>query len=173
MNSLPCRPLEVGAKQATLPLFESPLARPPAQIVPPAIQNLAPPRPVRPAQRIYLDRPRLGVKPDCETYLLQGWPMNRKSFIFTLAIAAALAAGLAPPPAGAQNPPPRRPRIAVLDFDYATVRTYTDSLFGTEVDVGKGITDLLVTDLVKDGTFSIIERKRSEEHTSELQSLRH
>jgi curli biogenesis system outer membrane secretion channel CsgG len=31
-------------------------------------------------------------------------------------------------------------------------------MFGTNVDVGKGITDLLVTDLVKDGTYSIIER---------------
>ena len=30
---------------------------------------------------------------------------------------------------------------------------------GTNVDVGKGISDLLVTDLVKDGTYSVIERK--------------
>src|ERR1035438_3218592 len=31
-------------------------------------------------------------------------------------------------------------------------------MFGTTVDIGKGISDLLITDLVKDGTFSIIER---------------
>jgi curli biogenesis system outer membrane secretion channel CsgG len=30
---------------------------------------------------------------------------------------------------------------------------------GTDVDVGKGISDLLVTYLVKDGTYSVIERK--------------
>jgi curli biogenesis system outer membrane secretion channel CsgG len=54
----------------------------------------------------------------------------------------------------------RRPRIAVMDFDYATVQTWTSQLFGTNVDVGKGIVDLLVTDLVKDGTYSVIERKQ-------------
>jgi curli biogenesis system outer membrane secretion channel CsgG len=59
----------------------------------------------------------------------------------------------------AQGAPPRRPRIAVLDFDYGTVQSYSSAMFGSNVDVGKGIADLLVTDLVKDGTFSIIERK--------------
>jgi curli biogenesis system outer membrane secretion channel CsgG len=32
-------------------------------------------------------------------------------------------------------------------------------MFGTDVDVGKGIADLLVKNLVKDGTYSVIERK--------------
>src|SRR2546430_7553824 len=50
-------------------------------------------------------------------------------------------------------------RVAIFDFDYATVQTSTAALFGTNVDVGKGISDLLVTDLVKDGTYSVIERK--------------
>src|SRR3954452_5000762 len=54
----------------------------------------------------------------------------------------------------------RRPRIAVMDFDYGTVQTWTSEVFGTNVDVGKGIVDLLVTDLVKDGTYSVIERKQ-------------
>ena len=49
--------------------------------------------------------------------------------------------------------------MAIFDFDYATVQTSTAALFGTNVDVGKGISDLLVTDLVKDGTYSVIERK--------------
>ncbi|HEU5352606.1 MAG TPA: CsgG/HfaB family protein [Terracidiphilus sp.] len=62
-------------------------------------------------------------------------------------------------PAYAQAPSPRKPRIAVMDFDYATVQTASAAMFGTNVDVGKGIADLLVTNLVKDGTFSIIERK--------------
>jgi curli biogenesis system outer membrane secretion channel CsgG len=46
-----------------------------------------------------------------------------------------------------------------MDFDYATVQSSTSALFGTNVDVGKGIADLLVTDLVEDGTYSLIERK--------------
>jgi len=57
-------------------------------------------------------------------------------------------------PASAQ----RRPRVAVLDFDYGTVRTSVQAVFGTDVDLGKGITQMLVTDLVKDGTYSVIER---------------
>lgn len=71
---------------------------------------------------------------------------------------AFLAATLAVP-AQAQSASKRRPRIAVMDFDYATVQTVSSAVFGTNVDVGKGIVDLLVTDLVKDGTYSVIERK--------------
>lgn len=46
-----------------------------------------------------------------------------------------------------------------MDFDYATVQTASAAVFGTNIDVGKGIADLLVTDLVKDGSYSLIERK--------------
>jgi curli biogenesis system outer membrane secretion channel CsgG len=53
----------------------------------------------------------------------------------------------------------RKPRVAVMDFDYGTVQTTTAAVFGTNVDVGKGITNLLVTGLVKDGNFSVIERQ--------------
>jgi curli biogenesis system outer membrane secretion channel CsgG len=53
----------------------------------------------------------------------------------------------------------RRPRVAIVDFDYATVYSSVAAVFGTNVDVGKGITDLLVTYLVKDGSYSVIERK--------------
>jgi curli biogenesis system outer membrane secretion channel CsgG len=62
-------------------------------------------------------------------------------------------------PTHAQTAAKRRPRIAVMDFDYATVQTVSASVFGTNVDVGKGIVDLLVTGLVKDGSYSVIERK--------------
>ncbi len=46
-----------------------------------------------------------------------------------------------------------------MDFDYATVHSGVAALFGQDVDVGKGISDLLVTYLVKDGSYSVIERK--------------
>lgn len=59
------------------------------------------------------------------------------------------------------NPTPqgRKKRVAILDFDYGTVHSNVAALFGSDIDVGKGITDLLVTYLVKDGTYSVIERK--------------
>lgn len=53
---------------------------------------------------------------------------------------------------------PRKPRVAVMSFDYATVQSYSSAMFGSNVDVGKGITDLLISNLVKDGTYSVIER---------------
>jgi len=75
--------------------------------------------------------------------------------IFAIATDAHRAAAQAAPTAA----PARKKRVAIFDFDYATVRTYSNAIFGSDVDVGKGITDLLVTYLVKDGTYSVIERK--------------
>lgn len=53
----------------------------------------------------------------------------------------------------------RKKRVAIFDFDYATVQSASAAAFGTNVDVGKGISDLLVRHLVQDGTYSVIERK--------------
>ena len=55
--------------------------------------------------------------------------------------------------------PVRKKRVAIFDFDYATVHGGVTAIFGQEVDVGKGISDLLVKYLVKDGSYSVIERK--------------
>jgi curli biogenesis system outer membrane secretion channel CsgG len=85
--------------------------------------------------------------------------MNFKKSLPILALLLAIAAGIVARPAVGQTAPKRRSRIAVLDFDYATVMSSSSALFGSNVDVGRGVTDLLVTGLVKDGTFSVIERK--------------
>jgi len=71
-----------------------------------------------------------------------------------LVLAVAAAARL-----GAQAPAPK-PRVAVLDFDYATVQSYVQDMFGSNEDIGKGIADMLVTNLVRDGHYTVIERKR-------------
>ncbi len=71
----------------------------------------------------------------------------------TSAPAASATQAAAPAPGG------RKKRVAIFDFDYATVQSSTQALFGTNVDVGKGISDLLVRHLVEDGTYSVIERK--------------
>ena len=85
--------------------------------------------------------------------------MKMHRFLPACATGLALLAGVLAVPANPQAAPKRRPRIAIMDFDYATVQTSSAALFGTNVDVGKGISDLLVTDLVKDGSYSIIERQ--------------
>lgn len=75
--------------------------------------------------------------------------------------ALALAIGLSTLNAGAvaeAQGETRTKRVAILDFDYSTVRSATAALFGTDIDVGRGISDMLVTALVNDGTYSVIER---------------
>ena len=63
-------------------------------------------------------------------------------------------------PAFAQAPTPARKRVAVLDFDYATVRSYVADIWGSDQDIGKGIADMLVTQMVRNGTYSVVERKQ-------------
>jgi len=72
---------------------------------------------------------------------------------------APTAAAAAAPSTAPAQPQGRKKRVAIFDFDYATVQSSTSALFGTNVDVGKGISDLLVKYLVQDGTYSVIERK--------------
>ena len=48
--------------------------------------------------------------------------------------------------------------VAVLDFDYGTVRSAVQAYFGTDQDVGKGISLLLEQKLVQDGKYRVIDR---------------
>src|SRR5882724_5551152 len=54
--------------------------------------------------------------------------------------------------------PAQRHNVAVLDFNYATVMTTSQAIFGTNVDIGKGISDMLIDRLVNDGSYRVIER---------------
>ncbi len=80
-------------------------------------------------------------------------------------IAVLLFAVLVVPVAAAQAP--RKKRVAVLNFDYATVRSNVAAYFGTDQDIGKGIADLIVDRLVNGGTYSVIERKAIEKIMAE------
>ena len=51
-----------------------------------------------------------------------------------------------------------RKLVAVLDFDYGTVRSQVQAYFGTDQDVGKGISLLLEEKLVNDGKYRVIDR---------------
>jgi len=68
-----------------------------------------------------------------------------------------LLAGLAAPVFGQA---PARKRVAVIDFDYATVRAFVNDIWGSDQDIGKGIADMLVGQLVRNGNYSVIERKQ-------------
>ncbi|MGJ5817591.1 CsgG/HfaB family protein [Paludibaculum fermentans] len=58
----------------------------------------------------------------------------------------------------AQTAPPKK-KVAVLDFDYGTVQGGVSAIFGGNVDIGKGIADLLVEKLVQSGVYTVYERK--------------
>jgi len=81
------------------------------------------------------------------------------SFLAIVPSMAQQPASTASAAAAAPNAPaaPKK-RVAVMNFDYGTVKTTVAAIFGTDQDVGKGITDMMVQKLVEDGKYSVIER---------------
>jgi curli biogenesis system outer membrane secretion channel CsgG len=68
--------------------------------------------------------------------------------------ALALASLLAALPSSAQQ----KRKVTVMDFGYGTVKTSVQAYFGTDQDIGKGISDLLVAQLLDGGQYRVIER---------------
>lgn len=91
--------------------------------------------------------------------------------ISVLAAAPCVAQQVAPPAAAsaapASAPAGPKKRVAVMNFDYGTVKTTVAAIFGTDQDVGKGITDMMVQKLVEDGKYSVIERAALDKIISE------
>jgi curli biogenesis system outer membrane secretion channel CsgG len=69
-----------------------------------------------------------------------------------------------PPPTPVASPAPAAPakavkrRLAVEEFEYATVQSAVQAVFNTQVDIGKGIRALLVRRLQNAGQVSVLER---------------
>src|SRR5262245_15128209 len=80
---------------------------------------------------------------------------------------AALGLSLASAPFARAQDAPAKKRVAILDFEYQTVHQYVYDVFGSDVDIGKGITNMLVTDLVRNGTYSVVERQALDKILSE------
>ena len=77
-----------------------------------------------------------------------------RSRIATLAMAVAMAGS-----AVLQAQEAKR-RVAVFPFEYATVREWVVDMWHSDVDIGKGVADMIVTDLVRNGTYSVVERSQ-------------
>jgi len=71
----------------------------------------------------------------------------RRLAVFGLTLLLASSAALA-----------QKKRVAVMDFEYGTVQRWWEGNW----DIGKGITDMIVDELINDEarTFSVIERKQ-------------
>ena len=80
--------------------------------------------------------------------------MNRRHCLLALAALAVSAHG-ARPAAAQDTAPAAKKRVAIHNFEYGTVQRWWEGNW----DVGKGVSDLIVTQLVKDGTYSVVERK--------------
>ena len=74
-----------------------------------------------------------------------------RSFVAPFALGLAIVA--VPAPAAAQS---SRPTVAILDLDFGSVQQWWSGNW----DIGKGIADLIVDELVNDGSYRVIERKR-------------
>ena len=72
--------------------------------------------------------------------------------------APALDAQTAPAPAPGPAATTARRRVAVLDFDYGTVHSNVTGLYGSDVDVGKGVAIMLLSELARNGTYTVVER---------------
>jgi curli biogenesis system outer membrane secretion channel CsgG len=57
----------------------------------------------------------------------------------------------------------QKKRVAVLSFDDAAVTSSAASALGTSQDVGAGLADVLIRELLKGGAYSIIERRALDE----------
>ncbi len=89
--------------------------------------------------------------------------LTRFSRVLWCSMALAISGGLAlaqdaAPAAPAASAAPTK-RVAVMNFDYGTVRTYVSQIFGSDQDVGKGVSDMLVTKLVQDGKYRVIRTR--------------
>ncbi len=64
----------------------------------------------------------------------------------------------APPPAAVPSAGPVKRRLAIEEFDFSTVKTSVQAIFGTHEDIGKGIRALLTTRLQQAGKITVLER---------------
>ena len=80
----------------------------------------------------------------------------RLRLVLGLGIALIAAAGMT---GSAHAQGSKRPTVAVMDFDYGAVNNWWSGVWGN-YDIGKGMADQVVDELVNDGSFRVIERKK-------------
>src|SRR4051812_47970536 len=58
--------------------------------------------------------------------------------------------------AGAQT----KKAMEVEDFDFSTVMTAVQAIFGTQQNIGQGINAMLVKRIAQDGKYTVVERRK-------------
>src|ERR1700682_3278901 len=80
---------------------------------------------------------------------------NRKLLVTLLAASATLASAQA------------KKALIIEPFDYSTVMTAVQAVFGTQQNIGTGIAAMLTTRVTQDGKFTVVERRKVANLTKE------
>lgn len=60
-----------------------------------------------------------------------------------------------------------RKTMSVESFDYSTVMTAVQAIFGTQQDIGQGIASMMIKRIAQDGRFTVVERRKIDALTHE------
>ena len=69
-------------------------------------------------------------------------------------------------PAGAARrlaPAQTKKALSIEPFDYSTVMTAVQAIFGTQQNIGQGIQAMLTKRIAQDGRFTVVERRKVNE----------
>jgi curli biogenesis system outer membrane secretion channel CsgG len=91
----------------------------------------------------------------------------KPSYRYSLFFLCIVVVGLAITPFAPAQAAPDKKRVAVDPFDYSTVRTVVQQLFGTDQDIGRGIQAMLVKRITDDGKMIVVERSKLQKITAE------
>ena len=53
--------------------------------------------------------------------------------------------------------------MSIDNFDYSTVMTAVQSIFGTQQNIGQGIQAMMTKRIAEDGRFTVVERRKANE----------
>jgi curli biogenesis system outer membrane secretion channel CsgG len=77
--------------------------------------------------------------------------MNKKIVVTLLAASAALSFGQT------------KKTLSIENFDYSTVMTAVQSIFGTTQNIGQGINAMMTKRIAEDGKYTVVERRKTNE----------
>jgi curli biogenesis system outer membrane secretion channel CsgG len=77
--------------------------------------------------------------------------MNKKIIVTLLAAGTAVSFGQA------------KKTMSIENFDYSTVMTAVQSIFGTQQNIGQGIQAMMTKRIAEDGRFTVVERRKTNE----------
>ena len=60
-----------------------------------------------------------------------------------------------------------RKTLSIEDFDYSAVMTSVQAIFGTQQNIGQGISAMMTKRVAQDGRFTVVERRKIESLTKE------